>query len=122
MSLVNTAYSPGGNLAPNMLQICTTAPQLSYLLGDIFLHQAVEGHNPADLQQHRGGGWLLASPAVATATATPAVARVASARPSTHNRLVMAQVAPGWTAALLLAADLHATHHIICEQLSLLQS
>lgn len=86
--------------------------QLSHLLGDIFLYQAVEGNNPADLQQHRGGGWLLASPAVAT---------VASARRSTHNRLVMAQVAPGRTAALFLAADLHAAHHVIREQLSLLQ-
>lgn len=91
------------------------SPELSHLLGDIFLYQAEERNNPADLQQHRGGRWLLASPAVAAT-----VAAVASARRA--DRLVVAQVAPGRTAALFLAADLHAAHHIIREQLSLLQS
>lgn len=122
-SPAKATHSPGGKLAflwP--LQTLTngkwTLPHLSHLLGDIFLYQAVEGNNPADLQQHRGGGWLLASPAVAAAAA----AGVASARCSARSCLVMAQVAPGRTAALLLAADLHAAHHVIREQLGLLQS
>lgn len=33
----------------------------------------------------------------------------------------MAQVAASWTAALLLAADLHAAHDVVGQQLTLLQ-
>lgn len=90
-------------------------PRLSHLLGDIVLYQTVEGHNPADFQQHRNGGRLLAS-------LTAATTGVAPARRSAHRRQVMAQVAPGRTAAFLLAADLHAAHHVVRQQLGLLQS
>ncbi len=84
----------------------------SHLFGDVVLDQAVEGHHTADFQQHRDGGRLLSAPAVTGA---------ASARNSPRHGLVMAQVAASWTAALLLAADFHAIHHVVSQQLALLQ-
>ena len=85
---------------------------LSHLFGDIVLDQAVEGHHAADFQQDRDGGRLLSAPAVTGA---------ASPRHSSHHGLVMAQVAASWTTAFLLAADLYAVHHVVSQQLALLQ-
>lgn len=93
---------------------------LSHLFGDVVLDQAVEGNHAADFQEHGDGGRQLSAPAAAAATARMApCSRRAS--PCPHHGLVMAQVAASWTAALLLAADLHAAHNVVSQQLTLLQ-
>lgn len=86
--------------------------RLSHLFGDVVLDQAVKGNHTADFQQHGDGGRLLSASAAAS---------VASRRHPSHHGLVMAQVAASWTAALLLAADLHAVHDVVSQQLTLLQ-
>lgn len=90
------------------LSLHTHTRTSSHLFGDVVLDQAIEGHHATDFQQHRSGGRLLSAPA-ATSVASP------------RHGLLVAQVAASWTAALLLAADLHATHHVVSQQLTPLQ-
>lgn len=68
-----------------------------YLFSDVVLHQAVQGHDAADLQQdgRRAGGLTARLPT---------------------------QVTGRRAAALLLTADLHAGHQVIRQQLRLQQT
>lgn len=91
-------------------QISITLP---HLFGDVVLDKAIQGHHTADVQQHRDG-WSLLS--------ISAISIVPSSRHTSHYGLVAAQVAASRTAAFLLTPDLHTIHHIVWQQLALLQS
>lgn len=125
--LTHISASMAVTLNPNHLPSHTQTRRLpvlllSHLFGDVVLDQAVEGNHAADFQQHGDGGRLLSAPASAATTATASMApRRRHASPCPRHGLVMAQVAASWTAALLLAADLHAAHDVVGQQLTLLQ-